>query len=354
MEKIYYSSQIILNPYVVGGIFLLNGDCCCMIRSNGESPKKKILITAGGTATAWHICTIIKRYFDEDFEIHLCDINPPELIPAEIYSQVYHRVPPINDPKYMEHMYSLLKRESIDIIIPLIDFDLFLFPSDSPRLQKLGVVSTAPPLHTVRILSDKRSLYHFLHSQGLPTPMVYQVDEVDPHETYAVKSAIGFGSRNFCVMKGSDILASEMDSDVIIQEFCAPVNDTHEITAEIFCFGGSLKIFCRERIEVKAGVCTKMKPFFDQSIELSLNKLVKSISCPTAFCVQFLYNKGRWEIIDCNLRLGAGTALSSAIGFQLTRALLLTLLNKPVPNDIFIVNPSVKSVLRVYDEVVIT
>lgn len=277
-----------------------------------------------------------------------------ELIPAATLVHKFHRVPPIIDPHYLEHMYSLLEKESIDIIIPLIDLDLFLFPSDSPRLYELGIISTAPPLHTVCTLSDKRSLHHFLISQGIPTPSLYQIDEIDPHETYVVKSAVGFGSRNFRILKGSDIVVAHIGDDNIIQEFCAPENNTYEITAEIFCSGDILKIFCRERIETKAGVCTKMKPFSDESIELSLKKLTSSILCPTAFCVQFMYNAGKWKIIDCNLRLGAGTALSSAIGFQLTRALLLTLLQQSVPDEIFLVNPSVKSVVRVYDEVVIT
>lgn len=333
-------------------MFLPIRDCC--VSELNVFPKKKILVTAAGTATAWHICMVIKRYFDAYFEIHLCDINPPELVPAAVYSHAFYRVPPINDPQYVEHMFSLLKEESIDIIVPLIDLDLFLFPSDSSRLHELGIVSTAPPLHTVRTLSDKRSLHHFLINHDIPTPALYQIDEIDPHETYVVKSAIGFGSRNFRVLKGSDISAAHIGDDDIIQEFCVPANNTYEITAEIFCSGSSLKIFCRERIETKAGVCTKMKPFSDESIEKSLKKLTASISCPIAFCVQFMYNAGKWELIDCNLRLGAGTALSSAIGFQLTRALLLTLLHHSVPEDIFLVNPSVKSVLRVYDEVVIT
>ena len=37
--------------------------------------KKKILLTAGGTATTWHFCQVIKEYFDDKFEIHICDIN---------------------------------------------------------------------------------------------------------------------------------------------------------------------------------------------------------------------------------------------------------------------------------------
>ena len=60
-----------------------------------------------------------------------------------------------------------------------------------------------------------------------------------------------------------------------------------------------------------------------------------------------------WAIIDCNLRIGAGTALSTKIGFQLVRALLTSLLNENVSEDLFKIDNSIKSVLRVYEEIVI-
>lgn len=35
---------------------------------------KRILITAGGTAIAWHICQIANEFFNEDVEVQICDI----------------------------------------------------------------------------------------------------------------------------------------------------------------------------------------------------------------------------------------------------------------------------------------
>ena len=63
--------------------------------------------------------------------------------------------------------------------------------------------------------------------------------------------------------------------------------------------------------------------------------------------------QNNWCITDCNLRIGAGTALSTKIGFQLTRALLASLSGKKVENSFFNIDHSIKSVLRVYDEIAI-
>ena len=55
--------------------------------------KRRILITAGGTATAWHMSNIVREYFGNCIELHVCDINPRELVAASINSDKFHRVP---------------------------------------------------------------------------------------------------------------------------------------------------------------------------------------------------------------------------------------------------------------------
>ena len=99
---------------------------------------KKILISAGGTATAWHITNLINQYFKDDFEIHICDINADYLIPASTLCYQFHKVPKITDNKYTEEMLKLMKEEEIDIFVPLIDFDLEIFPKDSKELKKIN------------------------------------------------------------------------------------------------------------------------------------------------------------------------------------------------------------------------
>lgn len=312
--------------------------------------RKKILITAGGTATAWHICTVIRNHFNDDFEIHICDTNPQELVPASIYAFKYHQVPAIKDTGYCEHMFSLLEKYDIDIIIPLIDDDLYLFSSDNKDLLRLNVVSTAPPLKTIDTLSNKDKMFNFLQEHNIPTPKLYAIEQVEPLKNYVLKSAVGFGSRSLRLVEGSQ-LHSYLKKDDIIQEICN--GDTYEVTAEVYHDKNHLEIFSRQRIETKSGVCTKMKPIYSDEIICAISKLVSLLTFPRAFCVQFMMHNDHWNIIDCNLRLGAGTAMSTAIGFQLTRALLASLLELEISSDYFIINSNIKSVLRVYSEVLI-
>ena len=285
---------------------------------------KKILITAAGTATTWHFCQIIKEYFKDEYEIHLTDINEEYLVPSTIYCHKFHKVPPIFADNYEEKIYEIIRDEKIDIIIPLIDFDLSTFSKDNQNLKKLNCYTTAPVKKTVETLSNKKTMHNFLSENGILTPKIFNEKEIKN------------SSFNF--------------NNYIIQECC---DDHEEITAEIYN-GKTINIFQRKRVATKAGVCTKMVPVYYEEIEQAIKKLVNIIECPEAFCIQFMKTKdNHWALIDCNLRIGAGTALSTKIGFQLVRALLTSLLNENVPEDLFKIDKSIKSVLRVYEEIVI-
>ena len=313
--------------------------------------RTKVLITAGGTATAWHMSNIINTYFADRIELHIADINPPELIAASKLADVFHQVLPLADKGYKKSMLELLEGETIDYIVPLIDQDLFIFPEDDEDLSAIGVKSTGPKRQSVQILSDKREMEKFLRKNHIYTPKVVAEDETDWDAFYAVKPRIGCGSKGFRIMSGADIFkefVSEQTNNVIIQELCD--KGGQEITAEVFHADGRLRVFPRVRIETKEGVCTKMRPVREPEIEESIARLVDAIPMPRAFCVQFMKHKDHWNVVDCNLRIGAGTALATAGGFQLTRAFFASILNETIEDEWFSVDPEIKAVVRVYRE----
>jgi len=314
------------------------------------SHRRRILLTAGGTATTWHFCQIIKAYFDDVFEIYITDTNEDYLTPSSIYAHKFFQVPPVKSPDYVEVMHRLLQDEKIDIIVPLIDFDLFNFAKDDEFLKRHAITSTAPLLATAETLTGKKAMFNFLSDHCIPTPHLYDLSEIDDKQKYVIKPETGFGSQGVLVLSGREIrLQHAQQTNLIIQEFC----DSEEITAEVYN-GEILEIFQRRRVATKEGVCVKMIPVHYPEIDDSIRKLVSEIECPTAFCVQFRQNRtGEWCLFDCNLRIGAGTALSSKIGFQLTRAFLTHLAGQKVDTSLFKIDHSIKSVLRVYEEIAI-
>lgn len=308
-----------------------------------------VLLLSAGVTTGWHLAQIAQQYFSHEMVLHLADINPRELVPAATLTQHYHQVPFLTDPSYKEEICRILQQNYIDTIVPLIDADLFSWSADAPSLLELGVHSTAPQHRTAELLSDKQQMADFLQHHGLPTPALVAPENTEPGRMYVIKKKVGCGSQGMRTVEGGNV--GPLTHGELLQEKCD--GDGREVTAEIFNAQGILKVFCRERVVTKAGVCTKMIPLCLPEIEQYIQKLVQLVPCPAAFCAQFMQHRGRWNLIDCNLRLGAGTALATAAGFQLVRAFWANVCGQEVCESWLEPDPTVKAVLRVYEEVVV-
>lgn len=313
---------------------------------------KRILVTAGGTATAWHICEEVSKYFKDKIEIQLCDINEPQFVPASILARKTHKVPLSNSEDYLPTLEKIIKEEKIDVIIPLLPMEAFLLGPDTDFIKSLGIRTTAPTKEATAALVDKKGMFETLQSLEIKTPFNYQLNDIDYSKKYIIKPRLGFGSTGIQILEGKDIDTNVDLEKNVIQEYC-PHEDKDEVTVEVYNYNGKVNIFSRRRVMTKSGVCVKMVPIDNGIFYPSVKKIVDNISCPIAFNMQYLYDKGEWKLFDCNLRLGAGTGLSTAIGFKLTKALLATLADLPVDESYFEIDQEAKSVVRVYREVVI-
>jgi carbamoylphosphate synthase large subunit len=308
--------------------------------------KRKILILGGGTATTWHLSKLIKEKFFDSFHLCIADINEKKLIPASTLCDSYFQLPPIADPFYYDFMLKLFEEEKIDVVVPLIDFDLLFFPKDNPDLLRLNILSTAPNQETISLFKSKSASSDYLHAKHIRVPRIYQKSEIESETNYFVKPDKGFGSKDARVEKGKDIFFSDQ---FIVQE----VLHRPEITVEIFKKDTIVKYICRERLDVKAGVSTKARFFDDKEIKGIIEQVSRFVDLPLASCVQFMKDTdNQWCLTDFNMRLGAGTALSSAAGFSIASAFLSVLAGK----DNFIKHlkkiPKNSIVVRVYDEIV--
>lgn len=312
----------------------------------------KLWVTAAGTGSAWHICNIAKKYFADEIELFVSDINEPYLVAASTLADHYFVVPPVKEPGYADHMYRLLQENEIDVIIPLIPWEQSFFSMDREEFRSLGMKSIAPDQNTNDLLNNKVSLHRFCVEQGIPTIAIMKPDDIKPEATYFVKPLDGFGAMGTRRCLGAELTAEDF-SHALVQEYCGDEQGIREITVEAFYHRGELYTIARRRLEAKSGVCTKAEimdaPFAKEIME----KMVQLLPFPPVFNVQFIEHGGVWKVMDVNLRLAAGTGLSNAAGFQLIRALLASLLGKEVMPSWLQPDYGIKSILRVYEEVVI-
>lgn len=316
----------------------------------------RLWVTAGGTGSAWHIATVVKKFYADQITLYISDINEAELVASSTLADFFFRVPPVREAGYAEYMYGLLKENQIDVIIPLIPWEQRFFAPDLPAFAPLGIKSIAPVSATDNILNHKEKLYQFCVSHGLPVIRQYEKEELEAEQIYFCKPAEGFGAMDACRMSGKEILqrcgSGAFDWErMVVQEYCEEDGIVQEVTVEAFWDRKKLRTICRRRLESKGGVCTKAAVLKLPETEDVIRRMAGLLELPMVFNVQFVHHGGCWKVMDVNLRLAAGTGLSNAAGFQLIRALLANLLGRPVEEEWFRTDENIKTILRVYQEI---
>ena len=308
--------------------------------------KKNILVSAAGTATAWHIVNVIKKHFKDKLNIYVCDTNPKHLVATSTLADKFFQVPSFFDENYYSHMLNLLIEQSIDIYIPLIDYDFINFSQDNPDLIKNGIISLAPVSEVAELITNKRVMYEFFTFIGVNVPKIFSNNEIEDEIEYFVKPVRGYGSKGTRILKGREI---QKHDDIICQSICLKP----ELTVEVYSDTNNLISLGRERIEVKAGVATKAKCFYDDEVHSIITKIAQNVSLPLASCIQFMKDSNNeWSLIDLNLRIGAGTALSSAIGFEIVRAVFEKILNGEDVKQFLKIPSNPRYIVRAYQEIV--
>ena len=133
-----------------------------------------------------------------------------------------------------------------------------------------------------------------------------------------------------------------------------------ELTIDVLSLENSFVAIARERLETKAGVCTKARVFVDPWITELSRRVATAFGLAGLFCFQLMGDLLNYDfqIIDVNPRCGGGTALSAAAGFPIYEAYFSSMLElqerrryTQLLDERVKINRSV-TVCRYYEEVV--
>lgn len=280
-----------------------------------------VLLGSAGVGTAYASAKALRKYFN--VKIISVDTNPSHLVTANLFSDSYIQIPVISCDNFNDIILDIINKYEVDTYIPFIDNEVYkaalLYESGkikhdlSIQLKDSSVAFTC---------MDKYTTFNWLRTNGFPTPDTYVIENKQQlKEGYILKPRKGFGSQIQKISKEHEPYIVNF-KNLIMQKQCS----LPEITVDVH-YSKQFKFFeyaCRERIETKSGVCTKAKIFKEPSLgemALSLAKKMKLSS----FCFQVMKTENEYAITDINPRLGAGTAMSNAVGLDFHSAMYANL-----------------------------
>ena len=259
--------------------------------------------------------------------VHTADVE--RFAAAACTANKAHRVPAVTSADYVPALLRIARREKIDLVIPLIDTELYKLAVARDKFSRFGCCAIISSPDVVRICRDKVSTFDFLTGHGIDTPQTWRGREVlnrRRHQfPYFLKPRKGSASKGNYVLHNRQDLEALVPHvpDAIIQEYVNGVEHTLDVYTG---FDGRPRcVVPRERVEVRGGEVTKARTVNHAGIIDTGVRVVEALAeCMGLVTIQlFLTRRGRIAVIEVNPRFGGGVPLAIQAGADFPKWLLM-------------------------------
>ena len=298
-----------------------------------------ILITSVGTRNK--IVQYFKNEVGNSGKIIATDMS--ELAPAIYEADKFYIVPAMSDPKYLDIILDICKKEKVDALFTLIDPEISLIAKNKTRFLDIGTIPLVSEYEQVELAFDKYKMFCYLKENGFKTAKSY----VDKNEFYTdlnegkinfpvfVKPVKGSASINISKVnskKEIDLLFDLYDN-LIIQEFL----NGQEIGADVYIDPISKKvvsIFTKEKIKMRAGETDKARSFKDKELFELISRLIEKIGYQYMIDMDIFKRGNDYYISEINPRFGGGYPHAYESGVKFTKFVINSINNVENQNHI--------------------
>lgn len=197
----------------------------------------RVFITGAGAPGAPGIIKSLRSVRERKIEIFGGDANMENSVGAGLLDRSF-RIPMADSPEFISSVLKICIDEKIDVVIPLVTRELFVFASNKKLFLKHNTrVSVSDP-EPLNIANNKYLLMKYCRENNIPAPAFYKVNTLDefreaarllgyPTQKICFKPPVSNGLRGFRIIEdGKDRLNSllnEKPNNVFIsfEEFVA-------------------------------------------------------------------------------------------------------------------------------------
>lgn len=267
----------------------------------------KILLTSIGTATAVSLYKLLRK----DNYIIGTDIFPIGSTAGSTIVDKFYQVPQYNSPEYIQAILNIIIQNNIDLTIPVHDFEIDRILRSSLPIEHFILV---PKIWIASLFGDKLAATKAVSRLGIPIGKLI----TDPIQN--ILSKVIYRERRSVGSKGVKIIKKTEISDYFknncctehgfIQEYIEGVEYTIDIASDYR--GQPFLIVPRKRIEVKAGVATKVEIVNNKTLIDYALSILSAYPIPGFSNIQFIERNGVFYFIELNYRYG-GMSIASAL-----------------------------------------
>lgn len=288
---------------------------------------RTLILTSAGTATAVAILGTIARI--DGLEVVTTDVGEAATICAPTLFSTRHRVVPYaREPEaFVAAIAAICAETGADAVYPIHDGEIRALAAAADRLPP-GVRLAARDAAAVDLCGDKRAAARHCVAAGIPAPTTVTGAELADDAIFPLfrKPRRGVGSVGARLVADRSALRPEdLVDDVVFQEVCTGP----EYTVDVLRRGDAIVAIARERLEIKAGVSTKVRVFRDARFEALAAAVAAAFDTPDLFCFQAMDSARGLLVTDVNPRSGGGSSMTTAAGVDLYTPFFLDLVGLP-------------------------
>jgi carbamoyl-phosphate synthase large subunit len=177
--------------------------------------KIKVLITGAGAPGAPGIIKSLRLNREREIHIIGVDANLQESVGNGLVDSAYE-IPLANSRDFIPQLLSICEAEKIDVIIPLVTNELFVFAQNKSIFEKAGIKILVSDYESLQVANNKFSLMVYCKKINVPAPDFKVVKTLEEFEN-ALKD-LGYPERKLCFkpplsngLRGFRILSDSTD-----------------------------------------------------------------------------------------------------------------------------------------------
>lgn len=270
-----------------------------------------ILILSAGTRNK--VVQYFKRTVGDSGKVIATDMS--ELAPAVYDADAFYKVPRMTDDGYIDVIFDICRKESVDAVLSLIDPELSLLAQHHETFESLGVTVVGSSYELCEMCLNKWDMYRWLCDHGYRCARTFaDKDEffaaVEAGEiTYPVFVKPICGSASIAISKVYDKETVENlfahHEGLMVQEFL----NGQEIGADVYIdmlSGEVVSVFTKKKIVMRAGETDKAVSFKDPALFELIEKFASEAGFSGQIDIDIFDIDGEYYISEVNPRFGGG------------------------------------------------
>ena len=257
---------------------------------------------------------------------------------APVFSNIFELAPPTNSEGYIDWLLSTIIKHKVDMIIPSIEADMYLWNKHRVEILKAGAVPLLNNKNLIDLCEDKWVFYNELKDL-IPEYIIETTDNLSKNNfgfPYILKPKKGFGSKGIIrINNQEDYLnnKNKITSDLIMQPIVG-IDDAEFTVSAFFDKDHKLIDYLALKRSLSLSGFTEIAEVVNNDFTEVLTKIGKIVNPigPTNF--QFRFERGTFKLLEINPRISSATSIRAAFGYNESKMSVDYFINNIIPNKI--------------------